>query len=207
LGSQHPQQSPRGLLFVVSGPSGVGKDALLDSMKVTGVLYHFTVTATTRPMREGEVDGRDYIFVTRDRFSQMIEDDELLEWAEVYGNLYGVPRAQVVDALDQGRDVIVKIDVQGAATIREKAPGGVFIFLEASNLDELAKRLTARMTETPEALKTRIATAEQEMGEAPEFDYRVVNYSGRLDEAVEQVERIIRAERDLPHGEIFAQNG
>ncbi|MDP6799994.1 MAG: guanylate kinase [SAR202 cluster bacterium] len=205
MDSRGAQRSSPGLLFVLSGPSGVGKDVLLDRMKASDFPYHFTVTTTTRPMRENEIDGRDYHFVTPDRFKQMIDGDELLEWAEVYGNYYGVPKAQVVDALGQGRDVVIKIDVQGAATIREKAPGGVFIFLEAPNLQELADRLTARMTESSEALRTRIETAAQEMDQAPSFDYRVVNHSGRLGEAVAEVERIISAERARPHGDIFAE--
>ncbi len=183
----------------------MGKDALLDRMKDSGLPYHFTVTATTRPMRENEIDGRDYQFVAPDRFKQMIDGDELLEWAEVYGNYYGVPKAQVVDAIEEGRDVVIKIDVQGAATIRKKAPGGVFIFLEAPNLQELSDRLTARMTESSEALKRRIETAAQEMDQAPSFDYRVVNRSGRLGEAVAEVEQIISAERARPHGDIFAE--
>ncbi len=205
MDSHGAQRSTRGLLFVLSGPSGVGKDALLDRMKDSGLPYHFTVTATTRPMRENEIDGRDYQFVAPDRFKQMIDGDELLEWAEVYGNYYGVPKAQVVDAIEEGRDVVIKIDVQGAATIRKKAPGGVFIFLEAPNLQELSDRLTARMTESSEALKRRIETAAQEMDQAPSFDYRVVNRSGRLGEAVAEVEQIISAERARPHGDIFAE--
>ncbi len=205
MDSHGAQRSTRGLLFVLSGPSGVGKDALLDRMKDSGLPYHFTVTATTRPMRENEIDGRDYQFVAPDRFKQMIDGDELLEWAEVYGNYYGVPKAQVVDAIEEGRDVVIKIDVQGAATIRKKAPGGVFIFLEAPNLQELSDRLTARMTESSEALKRRIETAAQEMDQAPSFDYRVVNRSGRLGEAVAEVEQILSAERARPHGDIFAE--
>ena len=116
---------------MLSGPSGVGKDALLDRLRKTGAPYHFAITATTRPMRPDERDGVDYIFVTRPRFEQMIGDDDLLEWAEVHGHLYGVPRSQLAG----GRDVVLQVDVQGAATIRKLVPDAVFIFLEPPDMD------------------------------------------------------------------------
>ena len=111
-----------GRLFVISGPSGVGKDSVIDGLKKLGRPYHFTVTATTRAMRPNETDGIDYIFLSRDEFRHMIEQNDLLEWAEVYGNLYGVPKSQVTDALNRGQDVIMKIDVQGAATVKKAPP-------------------------------------------------------------------------------------
>ena len=110
------------LLVVISGPSGAGKDSVLARMKEQPLPYHYAVTATTRPMREHESNGREYIFVSKDEFRRMIADDELLEWAEVYGEMYGVPRAQVTGAHARGQDAIVKVDVQGAATIRQLAP-------------------------------------------------------------------------------------
>ena len=183
------------LLVVLSGPSGVGKDALLSRMRERGAPYHFTVTATTRQRRTAERDGVDYIFVTREQFEGMIDSQGLLEWAEVYGNLYGVPRAQVAGALRDGRDVIVKPDVQGAATIRRLAPDAVFIFLAPPSSEELRRRLEERLTESPEVLKRRLKTAEAEMDEASKFDHVVVNHDGRLDEAVEEIEAIVARER------------
>ncbi len=187
-----------GMLVVLSGPSGVGKDALLSRMRGLSKPFHYTVTATTRPRRSNERDGVDYIFVTKEAFKRMIEDGELLEWAEVYGNLYGVPRSQVVEALENGKDVLIKADVQGAATIKAIAPDAVFIFLAPPTLDELAHRLRRRMTESPEALALRLKIAELEMGEAPKFDYVVVNKQGALDESVREIERIVEREGSRP---------
>ena len=194
MGRQQPD-SPSPLLLVLSGPSGVGKDAVLSRMRETGRPYHFTVTATTRPRRAGERDGVDYIFVTRQGFDDMVDSSELLEWAWVYGNLYGVPKAQVRDALARGRDVMIKADVQGAATIRELAPEAVFIFLAPPDLDALTLRLSQRLTESPETLRTRLQTAEEEMTKASDFDHVVVNHNGRLDEAVREIEAVVERER------------
>ena len=183
------------LLIILSGPSGVGKDAVLARMKELGKPYHFTVTATTRPRRESEREGVDYIFVTTDEFRRMIDSGEMLEWAEVHEHLYGVPRSQVADALSEGRDVIVKPDVQGAATIKRLSPDALTIFLAPPDMDELARRLKSRMTETPENLVLRLETAELEMQEATKFDYVVVNRQGDLDAAVEEIGRIVENER------------
>ena len=182
---------PHSRLFVLSGPSGVGKDAVLSRMRESRLPFHFTVTATTRPRRANEVDGVDYYFFTREQFEAMILNDEFLEHAEVYGNLYGVPKGPVLQALDDGLDVIIKADIQGAATIRANSPGAVLIFLDPPDIPELTRRLTDRMTESPDALKIRIATAQREMKEGSKFDHRVVNHSGRLDDAVAEIERII----------------
>ena len=186
------------LLVVISGPSGVGKDAVLERMKASNVPYHFAVTATARPKRENEVDGVDYIFVSRDEFQSMIRDDELLEWAEVYGNLYGVPKSPVRQALARGQDVILKIDVQGGDNIRRLVLGAVYVFLAPPDMTELEQRLTQRRTESTEALRVRLETAAREMKEAEKYDYVVVNRTGRLDEAVEEINAIIRRERSRP---------
>ncbi|MCI0439414.1 MAG: guanylate kinase [Chloroflexi bacterium] len=183
------------LLIVLSGPSGVGKDAVLSRMKELGRPYHFTVTSTTRPRRSNERDGVDYVFVSADEFRRMIARGELLEWAEVYGNYYGVPKSHVVQALDSGHDVIIKADVQGAASIKKLAPEALFIFLAPPSRKELERRLSHRMTESPEALRLRLETAEREMEAASQFDHVVVNHKGRLDAAVEEIERIIERER------------
>ena len=126
----------------------MGKDSVIDGLKKLGRPYHFTVTATTRAMRQGETDGIDYIFLSRDEFRRMIEQNGLLEWAEVYGNLYGVPKSQVNDALDRGQNVIMRIDVQGAATVSKLHPDAVLIFLEPPDMRSLEKRLRSRNTES-----------------------------------------------------------
>ena len=192
--SSSPEES-HPLLIVISGPSGVGKDAVVARMKELGRGRHFMVTATTRPRRKGERDGEDYVFETSERFRQMIDRDELLEWAEVYGHLYGVRKAPVARALSQGRDVVVKIDVQGAATIRRLVPDALLIFLAPPDEEELSRRLASRKTESPEALSLRSETAAQEMRESASFDYVVVNRRGQLDAAVQEIEAIVDRER------------
>ena len=189
-----PPGSPP-LLIVLSGPSGVGKDAVLSRMRELRKPYHFTVTATTRRKRASEEDGLDYIFVSEERFRQMVDRGKFLEWAEVYGNLYGVPKAQVVDALHEGKDVLIKADVQGAATIRRLAPEGVFIFLAPPSTEELAHRLSLRMTESEEALRLRMQTAQAEMQEAPDFDHVIVNHRDRLGDTVREIEATVARER------------
>ncbi len=183
------------LLVVISGPSGAGKDSVIARMKEEPSPYHYAVTATTRPRRTHESNGRDYIFVSKDEFRRMIRDDELLEWADVYGELYGVPKAQVVEAQARGLDVIVKTDVQGAATIKRLAPDAVLVFIAPPTVDELARRLRSRMTESREALEIRLGTAEKEMADSSWFDHVVVNESGELDGTVGTVMEIITRER------------
>ena len=185
---------PGARLFVLSGPSGVGKDALLSRMRQLGRSYHFTVTATTRPIRPGERDGVDYIFTSPDKFQCMIAEDSLLEWAEVYGNLYGVPKQQVTDALQHGQDVLLKVDVQGAATVSKLYPESVLIFLEPPDMETLDNRLRERGTENSEALRIKIETAREEMKAAASFDYRVVNHDDMLDDAVRAIDRIVSRE-------------
>ena len=163
-------------------------------MRELGKPFHYTVTATTRRQRPGECDGVDYIFVTKEAFRRMIDGGDLLEWAEVYGNLYGVPKGQVADALERGEDVIIKSDVQGAATIRRLAPEAISIFLTPGDREELAQRLARRMTESPEALSLRIKTADAEMEEAQTFDHIVVNREGRLDETVREIGAVVAEE-------------
>ena len=183
------------LLIVVSGPSGVGKDTVLQLMKERGkLLFHFVVTATTRPIREGEVHGKDYFFISSDEFAKMIEDDELLEYAIVYNDYKGIPKQQVRDALASGKDVIMRLDVQGAATVRKMAPEAILIFLTTENEEELVNRLRGRKTETAEGLNLRIATARQEMKRVNEFDYVVVNKDDYLSNAVDTIQAIIHAE-------------
>lgn len=185
----------RPLLVLISGPSGVGKDAVLKRMKELGYPFHFVVTVTTRPRRPGEVDGEDYFFISEAEFQAMRERGELLEEAIVYGEHKGVPQEQVRQALASGKDVLMRLDVQGAATVRRKVPGVITIFLTAPSEDELIERLKRRHTETPEKLQQRIATAREEMRHIPEFDYVVVNRENKLDDTVRQIVAIMTAEK------------
>ena len=183
------------LLVVLSGPSGVGKDAALDALKLLNRPWRFVVTATTRPQRPGEQDGVDYIFLETAAFLKMKERDDLLECAQVYDYWYGVPRNQVRQGLQDGKDVILKVDVQGADTVRELAPEALFIFMIPSSLDELKSRLTKRETETPSQVALRLSNAQSELGRVGEFDYRVVNREGQLEQAVAEIDAIITAEK------------
>ena len=188
--------TPNPLLLVLSGPSGVGKDLLLARLREAGRPYHFTVTATTRPQRSGEHDGIDYHFVSAPQFESMIANQELLEWANVFGNYYGVPKSQVIDAMARGQDVILKIDVQGAETVRNLVPDALFIFLAPPSDAELERRLRGRNTEADDALNTRIEQARNELQEAEKFDYTVVHRTDATDEAALEIEDIIRLERE-----------
>ncbi|MFQ5460974.1 MAG: guanylate kinase [Anaerolineae bacterium] len=187
--------APDALVAVISGPSGVGKDETIKALKASGAPFHFVVTATTRPRRAGERDGVDYHFVSVSDFAEMIEGEELLEHALVYGDYKGIPKQQVRDALASGRDVILRIDVQGAATIRRLVDGVVTIFMIAESTSELERRLRERKSEPAERLKMRIATAREELKRAAEFDYIVVNRRDRLDETVATIRSIITAEK------------
>ena len=181
------------LVIVLSGPSGVGKDAMLNRMRIAGAPYHFTVTATTRPIRSSEKHGVDYMFMSHAEFAAMKEEGEFLESAEVYGNWYGVPKPQVRQALQNGQDVIIKTDVQGAATIRRIAPQSVLVFVSPPSMHELERRLRWRLTESEESLSVRLGTARQEMEQMLAFDYLVVNDT--LDDAIQQLNAIISAEK------------
>jgi guanylate kinase len=192
-----PQHKP--LLIVISGPSGVGKDTVIQRMKERELPFHFVVTATTRQPRPEEVHGVDYYFLSHDEFAEMIEQDELLEYAIVYNDYKGIPKQQVRQALKSGKDVVMRLDVQGAATIREISPEAVLIFLTTRSQEELVNRLRVRKTETPEGLNLRIATARQEFKRIDEFDYVVVNPEYQLDETVDTILAIIHAEHHRVH--------
>lgn len=195
--TQDPEFSilkPQPLLIVISGPSGVGKDTVVQHMKGRGLPFHFVVTANTRPKREHEVHGVDYFFVSKEEFARMIEENELIEYAVVYGDYKGIPKQQVREALDSGKDVIMRLDVQGAETVRKLAPEALLIFLTTESEEELVKRLKARKTETPDELALRIATARKELKRVESFDYVVFNHEDELDETVDTVSAIIDAE-------------
>lgn len=189
-----PSHDQEPLLIVISGPSGVGKDTVIQRMKERNLPFHFVVTATTRPSRPNEVHGVDYFFLSKDEFAEMIEQDELLEYAIVYNDYKGIPKQQVRQALASGKDVVMRVDVQGAASIRELSPQAVLIFLTTEDENELDRRLRARKTETTDGLNLRIATARQELKRVSEFDYVVVNREMQLDETVEVILSIIKAE-------------
>ena len=183
------------LLIVLSGPSGAGKDAILSRMRELGLLFHYTVTATTRPKRAGEKEGTDYCFLPEEEFQRMLQTGALLESAKVYGHWYGVPKQQVEQALDEGKDVILKIDVQGAATIRKLLPDAVLIFLTLPGIEDYEQRLRQRKTESDAELKVRLGRVGEEMKSLPLFDYLVLNNQGELDAAVANIRAIVAAEK------------
>ena len=188
------EQSQEPLLIIISGPSGVGKDSVIERMKARGLPFHFVVTTTSRAPRLDEVEGEDYFFVSQEDFEGMIERNELFEYALVYEDYKGFPKHRVQEALACGKDVVMRIDVQGAKTVRSLIPDALLIFISTTDEDELLNRLKSRQTETPESLKLRIETAHQEFGNLNIFDYYVINADGELDEAVDTIEAIILAE-------------
>ncbi len=192
------RRAPQPLLVIVSGPSGVGKDATLRRMKEDGAPFHFLVTNTTRPQRPNEIEGVDYHFITPEEFERKLANGDFLEHAVVYGHQYGNSKSEIEQALARGEDVILRIDVQGAETIRRKVEGAVLIFL-AADLAELEKRLRARRTESEEALQLRLKMAAGEMQAMPRFDYVVVNHDAALEQTVSDIQAIIRAEKLRTH--------
>ena len=183
------------LLIVLSGPSGVGKDAVLSYLKKSCLNVKFVTTVTTRPRRHNEKDNVDYHFVNEAEFQTLLNSNELLESANVYGNWYGPPKEPIRQALKQGYDVVVKVDVQGAATIKKIAPEALFIFLMAPSVDELATRLEQRYTESQETMAIRLQAANDEMKQISNFDYVVVNHRDQIESAVNEIRAIITAEK------------
>jgi len=185
---------PQPLLIVISGPSGAGKDTVMQRMKERGLPFHFVVTATTRPIRANETHGRDYWFVSKEEFARMIDEDELIEHAIVYGDYKGIPKQQVRESLASGMDVVMRVDVQGAESVRKLAPEALLIFITPDSEEELVHRLETRRTETPDSLALRIATARKELNRVEAFDYVIVNRNFHLDETVDIIRAIIDAE-------------
>lgn len=183
------------LLIVLTGPSGVGKDAVLTRMRKLGRPFHYVVTATTRLQREGEKNGVDYYFLSQEEFQQMLDKGQLLEWAKVYGNYYGVPRDEISQALSKGVDMIVKVDVQGAATIKKILPQAVFIFLTPPSMEELELRLKQRRSESSTDLALRLEKAKDEIKSLPLFDYVITSRQDRLDDIISQIDAIVTAEK------------
>lgn len=181
------------LLVVLTGPSGAGKDSILNALRERNTPYHFTVTATTRAPREGERDGVDYYFVTPDQFEAMVRGDELLEHAIVYGQEKGVPKAPIREALAGGKDVLMRTDVQGARYIKSIVPGALTVFVTVPSIEELERRLRGRSSDTEEQVAVRLKTAAEEMESADDFDYVVVNDD--LERALDEFEAILGRER------------
>jgi len=187
-------RKPDPLLIVISGPSGVGKDSVVQRMKDRELPFHFVVTATTREKRDTESNGKDYWFVSKDEFARMIEENELIEYAIVYGDYKGIPKWEVREALGSGKDVVMRLDVQGAETVRKLAPEALLIFITCENEDELERRLHARKSESSDSLALRIATARKELQRIGAFDYVIINRDFQLDDTVNKVRAVIEAE-------------
>jgi guanylate kinase len=182
-----------GLLIVFSGPSGAGKDTILTQLIEKNPNIRLSVSATTRAPRQGEVNGEDYFFVSKDQFETMISKDEMLESAEYCGNYYGTPSKPINEWLSQGFDVILEIEVQGAAQIKKKCPGCASVFILPPSFDVLEKRLRNRKTENEETIQKRLSTARKEIMEAVHFDYAVINDT--VEKAVDDINSIINAEK------------
>lgn len=187
----------KGLLIVVSGPSGAGKGTICKQLLKDAKQVNYSISATTRLPRKGEQDGKDYLFLTREEFLEMRDDSAFLEWAEVYGNFYGTPQKNVEEQLSKGTDVILEIDIQGALQIKKKFPEAIFIFIVPPSLEELETRINRRGTDSREVIRKRLHSASKELEYVSEYDYVVIN--DILDMAVERVKAIITAEKCRPH--------
>lgn len=182
----------KGLLILISGPSGTGKGTVCDLLRQKHPEISYSISATTRQPRPGEQDGVNYYFYTKEKFQEMIDQGQLLEWADVYGNFYGTPKQKVLDRLEAGEDILLEIDTQGALNVMKVMPEGLFIFLLPPSLEELAARLKGRGTETEESLHRRLGAAVDEIKLATKYRYVVVN--DKVEDAQETIAKIIEAE-------------
>ena len=189
--------APGAQLVIISGPSGVGKDTIIDALRRRQRLpdYHYVVTCTTRGPRPGEVPGVSYQFLTPDAFRTLLDAGELLESAEVHGNWYGTPRREVVDALAAGHDVILKIDVQGAQVIKERVPEALLVFIVPPSLEALFQRLRSRATESADELELRQRNAAIELARQGDYDHVVVNETGEIDRTAAEIEAVVEQEK------------
>jgi len=183
----------KGLLFVISGPSGAVKGTLCQHLLNANLGLRYSISATTRSPRPGELDGKDYFFLSKEEFMEMVNNDGFLEWAEIYGNYYGTPRKFVEEVLAQGEDLVLEIDIQGAKQVREKFPEGIFIFILPPSMEELRNRLVKRGSEPDEVVNCRLDWAKEELSYANEYDYIIVN--DLLEDAVCKIKAIVLAER------------
>ncbi len=188
--------SKQGILIVLSGPSGAGKGTICQELIRKNKSIHLSISVTTRPPRPGEVHGKNYFFISREEFQQLVDNDQLIEWAQVYGNFYGTPKKWVEEKLAAGEDVLLEIDIQGALQIKRKHPDCVLIFIIPPSINELQARLIGRGTDSNEVIKKRLNCVADELQEIPRYDYIVVNDS--LEEATDQVKAIITAEKCKP---------
>ncbi|TDX46749.1 guanylate kinase [Orenia marismortui] len=183
----------RGNLIILSGPSAVGKGTVLRALLKDYDDICYSVSATTRQPRQGELDGKDYFFMSLNKFKKLIKEDEFIEWAEVHNNYYGTPRSYVEETLATGKDVILEIDIQGAKQVKESFDEGIFVFLAPPSLEELKSRINKRGTETQEAINTRMKNATKEIEEINKYDYLIIN--DKVASAVDKLKSIIIAER------------
>jgi len=183
----------QGILIVLSGPSGAGKGTICQELLRSYPDLNYSISATTRVPRTGEQNGVNYWFISLATFQQMIKDDQLLEWAEVYGNFYGTPCQHIAELLNNGKDVVLEIDPQGATQIKKKFPQGVCIYIAPPSLDELAKRIHKRGTDSLENIKTRLSSANGELKYVHQYDYIVIN--DEVQSATKKIVAIIIAEK------------
>ena len=191
------------LIVLISGPSGVGKDSVINKLRDDFNSINIIITATTRTIRAGEINGRDYIFVDQKDFERMKKANEFLEYANVYGNQYGVPKDQVKSALSRGQDALIKADVQGAKTIMKLEPRVLSIFIMPESINDLEKRLTKRMTESKQALKVRLDTAMTEIDQSGNFEFIVYNKEDRIEQTLQEIEKIIFEAKNASKKRVF----
>ncbi len=196
---QRLRATSRPRVFIISGPSGVGKDSVIEQLRSHYPNARYVVTATTRPMRRGEVDGIHYLFLGKQEFLDGLATNNFIEHALVYDNHYGVPRSPIEDGLAAGQHVIIKVDVKGAATLRRCISGATSIFLAPESMEELLDRLRSRKTDDLDVLLKRFRTASHELDRAEEFDYVVFNEANQLDRAIAQIRSIIDTEQSRIH--------
>ncbi|BDR66850.1 guanylate kinase [Clostridium tetani] len=182
----------KGLLIVISGPSGTGKGTVCKELLKNNNFW-FSVSSTTRDPREGEIQGKSYYFMSKEEFEDKIKENDFLEYAKVYGNYYGTPKSKVIEMLDKGKDVILEIDIQGALQVKENYKEGIFIFILPPSMEELKNRIIKRGTETEESLMTRFKSAYKEINYVSKYNYAVVN--DKVHDAVEKIQSIISAEK------------
>ncbi len=188
--------STPGLLIVISGPSGAGKGTLCNLIKKEFPSIYYSISATTRNPRQGETQGVDYLFMSREEFLTLKENNGLLEWAEVYGNFYGTPKSMVEENIASGKDVILEIDIQGALHIKKQYPEGVFIFIVPPSIGELKRRIERRGQNSPEDISRRLKSAQTELAYVSEYDYVIVN--DKIETAIAKLKSIITAEKCRP---------